>query len=252
MAIAADLLIESSFRRFYLRWLAACWLPTLFLMLPFAAAAVAFWLRFSLLFRVGFVFGQLAVPLFWLLVAVGQWWFMRGRSLSHRRWAVTVALAGFLASFVLFLAGGLTFVPGTGILLGFLGAASMVIGVLANPTPWLLAAGGAGFGFVLAAALSGFVVSPIRLRLLWILAMTAAGGAIFALLWPVCSLLIRTWTFMRLGLSPSVVFGGMLGAPVATLLAGWALWSSAAGLALWHLRTLQARHLLARTNQVFD
>src|SRR5262245_39890565 len=80
MAIAADLMMESSFRRFYLRWLAACWLPALILMLPFAAVAVAFWLRLTPLFRVGFVVGQLAVPLFWLLVAVGQWWFMRGRT----------------------------------------------------------------------------------------------------------------------------------------------------------------------------
>ena len=165
MAIADDLTTESSFRRFYLRWLAACWLPALVLTLASAAVAIAFWLRFAPVWRVGFFLGDLALPLFWLLVAVGQWWFMRCHSSSHRRWTATVVLAGFLASLVLFLAGGPTFIPRTGILFPVLFAATMVTGPL-DPTPWLMAAGGAGFGFVLAAALAGGVVAPIRLRVL--------------------------------------------------------------------------------------
>lgn len=253
MAIPDELTREPSFRRFYPRWLAACWSPALIVALPFAAVAIAFWLRFMPLFRTGFYFGRLALPLFWLLVALGQWWFMRRHSSSHLRWTATVVFAGFLASFVLFFASGLTFVPWTGILFPFLVAASTVTGPF-EPTPWLMAAGGAGFGFVLAAALAGLVVSRLRLRLLWILTMTVAGGALFAVLWPLCDTLMRAWMWMRFPSqsSPLVVFGGMMGAPTGLLLAGWVLWSSAAGLALWHLRTMQTRHLLARTKQVFD
>ena len=84
--------------------------------------------------------------------------------------------------------------------------------------------------------------------------MTLTGAVIFAPLWPLCDTLIPAWSSLRFPprLSPPVVLGGMMGAPTGLLLAGWVLWSAAAGLALWHLRALQVRHLLARTKQVFD
>lgn len=248
MAIVDDLTTEVSFRRFYLRWLVAVAVT-----LPFAAVAVAFWAEFMPIVRLSFAFGKMALPLFWLLVALGQWRFMRRYSSSPARWVATFVLAGLLASFVLFFASGLSFIPTTGMLFPFLIAASALTKPF-DPALWLLAVGGAGFGFVLALALSRFIATPGRRGWLWVVLMTLAGGLIFASLWPLCDAMIRAWIVMRFPprLTAVVVFAGTMGAPTGLLLAGWILWSSVAGLALWHLRTLRARALLARANQVFE
>lgn len=150
MALLDDLVQEPSFRRFYLRWLAACWVPALVIALPFAICAIALWQRITpILFVLG-PMRNLALPLFWILVALCQWWFLRPYSSFHRRWMAVIVLAGFAASFALFFVGGL------------------------------------------------------------------------------------------------------IGAPTGILLAGWALWSSAAGMVLWWMRALQARRDLAQAQEVFD
>lgn len=253
MAILNDLAKETSFRRFYLRWLAACWLPALFVALPFAALAMDMWFRFFRAPSALVPVSNLALPVFWSLVALCQWWFLRPYSSSHRRWMAVIVLAGFAASFALFFVGGLTFTPSTGILFGFLIAASMVTGPF-DASFLLMATGGTLFGFILSAALSYSVALSNGVRLLWIMQMTVTGTIVFALLWPLCDALIWSWAMMRfpLHLSLQVAFGGLIGAPTGILLAGWALWSSAAGMVLWWMRALQARRDLAQAQEVFD
>lgn len=253
MAILNDLAKETSFRRFYLRWLAACWVPALFVTLPFAILAMDLWFK---LYRASFVLfpvSNLALPVFWLLVALGQSWFLRRYSLMSRRWAVTVVLAGVAASFALFLVAGLTFIPSTGILFAFLVMASTVTGLL-DPNPWLMAAGGALFGLILSSVVSTMVAAPLRLRGLWIGAMTLAGLVVFLLLWPLCEMQIKAWAMVRFAPnSPfAVIFGAMVGAPTGILLTGWLLWSASAGIALWWLRALQAQRDLGGAQRIFD
>ncbi len=94
MAILNDLAKETSFRRFYLRWLAACWLPALGVVAIWAAA----WLP-----GIAKTYAAMHVvtPLeLWLLVGLGQWFFMRRYSRHAGRWAAASFFGGVIATFV--------------------------------------------------------------------------------------------------------------------------------------------------------
>lgn len=94
MPILSDLAKETSFRRFYLRWLAACWVPAFAVATIWAAA----WLPGN---PWPYVAMNFVTPLeLWLLISLGQLYFMRRYSQHAGRWAVAIFFGGVIATLI--------------------------------------------------------------------------------------------------------------------------------------------------------
>ncbi len=248
MAILSDLAKETSFRRFYLRWLAACLVP-----LPIVAAiwssgwvtkifAIYSWLRLGC---------HLELP---LLIGLGQWWFFRSYSERSGRWAVAVAVGGIAAVFI----WAFTTTPwagGTTNPLIFLGMyARSAIG-WSYETKIAATVGGVLSGIALTFPQAIFLAASSRQRLLWLITGAVLGGLVHVLLLPLNGYLTELFRFVRLGGSGN--FTVLVVAIVATLMpaylmAYWALYSSVMGGLLWILSRREATRQLEMARSVFD
>src|SRR5262245_1600730 len=139
MAILSDLTKETSYRRFYSRWLAACWLP--------AVGVIAFWM-IARLPHFAVLRGALreVTPLeLWLLVGLGQWHFMRVYSRHAGRWAAAVFFAAVIATFLWMVAANIK-----------LKVSGALFAVAVDTALWLHVPYDSFVGCAIGAALSGF------------------------------------------------------------------------------------------------
>jgi hypothetical protein len=248
MAILNDLTKETSFRRFYLRWLVATWLP--------AIAATATWVVLTLCSPAAMQVLGFFVPLdLWAMIALGQWWFLRRYSRSAGLYAFLTFLGGVVGT-VAWLAMRNDDPP------AFMGMISLIVTPLLSyfifgfDHPSLLVIAGT---FLFGAALGccqAWLMAPDRAdRGMWIMFNGVLATVLLLSLFPYAmrQLFDIVWSRSLLASDPDLfdVLTQFNRAPVV-LCAVWIVHAAAVDLFLGALRWRQVRRNRAGMVQVFD
>jgi hypothetical protein len=246
MAILNDLTRETSFRRFYLRWLVATWLPAI------GTAAIWALLSYSMA-EVGLGSLQLVPPIdLWGLIAFGQWWFLRRYSRSSGLYALLTFLGGMVGT----LAWLATRDDGLSVYIGLLSVISDVLSYLIfgfDHSSFLAVVGKFLFGAAIGCCQARLMAPGRADRGMWIMFNGGLATAILLFLFPYAMIRLND---IRLDIMrpDDDLFEAAVNLPTApvALCAVWLAYSSAAGLFLWALRWRQVRRDGAGMVQVFD
>jgi hypothetical protein len=244
MTIISDLSKETSFGRFCLRWLVATWLP--------AVGVIALW-TIARLPDLAVLRGALrgATPLeLWLLVALGQWDFMRAYSRHAVRWAATVFFAGVIATFLWMVAANIK-----------LKVSGVLFGIAVDTALWLRVPYDSfvscGVGAAVCGTLSGLLLGLLlargwRTRIVWSVGCGLVSLVASPNLFSIQRILYRhDQPGGAIPSDPAMMMlpMTMISAMPAYLLFGWLFCSTLLGVFLWKLREQQE---LSEAPQVFD
>lgn len=236
---------------FLSRWLLASWLPPILLcVLAMGLTATAGFDSVFLLY--GWV-TTVVPPLFWLFVAIGQSWAVRGHCTRPLQWGVVTFFAGYVAM-LCFAAGSGMFLDAEAGPYGLFALLAILLAGVDVPRPITFVLSGAMFGFVIGAAQVGLLRWKWRTWLAWVFCSAAAGIAAFGglerLYWVLYSTLV-----LELGIDlPSIVrFSLMLIGPgMAVFLLGWLVFALLNGLGLKFALMRQLRRDQIRIAASFD
>jgi hypothetical protein len=236
MAILNDLTKETSFRRFYLRWLVACWLPV--------ALVVAIWVSAIFLGSTKASFAlRFSLPLqFWALVGIGQWRFLRRYSDQAGRWAVRTVVGGGIATLIwIFQTAILTRTPIEPLsMIGVYMSVSLKLPKsLVLLTPVLVM----GFGFAIAFMQNRLLTQNRGDRRMWMMFNGGSAAILFVSLEAPLHLALVSHNLKIMNLDLADLASVIPTYPMTTLpivlLVFWLSYSALIGLFLWAMRRRQ-------------